>query len=743
MRTPIRVTETAGVHRRGEPVEIGLPFPAGQASPKTTCVVLDENENPLPSQFKTLVHYKDGTLRAVHGLFLIDLEPGQERTLSVVAGEQQVGRGFISEHKNGFRVETGRMNAAFNGHGELASLVLDGAEVLDLSAGPSLRLEVGLGPSGERLCPFASLTAKIKEAGPVRSIVNVRGKFALRDRRGPVEFVVDCDHVFYVGRPEIHLRPMLIGAVTESAQLNAWSLTLHLRNGKQVRYGSSPPLVRDDPNHENMTWRALDEGWASWRLANGLHLTAWSPDFQRHQNGLIRTEVLDQNRERLQVTFGRIEPFWGYHDVSNPAKPVTINRGGWRRWEAVFGFHDAGQSPQDCATRWRTSLRAFPSSEHYRSAYKPWLEGVSVTSELRERVAKKCEEFVCREPEYAGSLFGGYDAINRTFIERGVARGEFGEYLFHEFFRSGEPRFHRMAFDFGQVYRDVFCFTIPEAASGANELGAARMRQSEYDACHIRSYRGAVLLAYMYQETGDDRYLTALRQRAEFHLANYPNQIGRQGMSVRDTAFMADYLNRPELMQHAVRVALHSLDSHFDPEHGFYQDYQPLQKGEKRSRPVTYPGGYWNVSEFLHASNAKPEMTVYNIIGLYGLCRLHDPGETFRVKLRRVCEWFRDKQNKDGSWSYPQHSSRTRWGHGCLQDAMGMLMAYKRFGDRSYLDAAKRSVAFAERLLREHSRIPLIVGLSPFDQTEDSLVYYYGIETLALYEEALAEEEAK
>lgn len=746
MRIQIQVTETGGVSRRGEPVEIGLPFPAGQAAADTRWVVLDEKENVLPSQFKPLIHHKDGSLRAAHGIFLVDLEPGQTRTLHVTPGKPPTGQSLLAERNGPFHVETGGMHAVFNRRGELESLLLDGIESLDPSAGPSLRLEVGLGPLGERLGasdkprPF---TATIKEAGPVRSLLNVRGTFVLRDRRGPVEFLMDCDYAFYAGRSEIHLRPMWIGAITEAVAINAWSLALDLRNGKHVRYGSTPARVRDDPNHENMTWRALDQGWASWRLANASRLTAWSPDFQRHQNGLIRTDVLDPDRDRLQVNFGRIEPFWGYHDVSNPAKPIVINRGGWRRWEAVFGFHGDAQAPQDSVNRWREPLRAFPTREHYRAACKPWLEGVSVPGKLREQVARKCEDFVCREPEYVGGLHGGHDAINGTYIERGVSRGDFGEYLFHEFFRSGERRFHQMAFDFGRVYRDVFCFTIPEATTGTGELGAARQRQTEYEACHIRSYRGAVLLACMYQETGDERYLDALRQRAEFHLANYPNQIGRQGMSVRDTAFMADYLRRPELMQHAVRVGLHSLDSHFDPANGFYQDYQPLQPGETRSKPMSYPNGFWNVGEFLRSSNAKPEMTVYNIIGLYGLCRLHDPGPEFLAKLRRVCEWFRDAQNADGSWSYPQHSSATRWGHGCLQDAMGMLMAWKLFGDQSYLDAARRSVTFADGLLKKHGRIPLIVGLSPFDQTEDSLVYYYGIEALAMYEEALATEKTK
>jgi hypothetical protein len=152
---------------------------------------------------------------------------------------------------------------------------------------------------------------------------------------------------------------------------------------------------------------------------------------------------------------------------------------------------------------------------------------------------------------------------------------------------------------------------------------------------------------------------------------------------------------------------------------------------------MAYPKGYWDVGEFLRLSNAKPEMAVYNIIGLYGLCRLHDPGEEFRGKLRQVCEWFRDAQNRDGSWSYPQYTSRTRWGHGCLQDAMGMLMAYNLFRDRSYLEAAQRSVRFAERLMRRYGRIPLLLGLAPFNRTEDSLTYFYGVETLALFAQAL------
>lgn len=242
-------------------------------------------------------------------------------------------------------------------------------------------------------------------------------------------------------------------------------------------------------------------------------------------------------------------------------------------------------------------------------------------------VAAKCKEFVCKEPEYYGSLHGGWDGPNQAYIERGVSRADFGEYLYNEFFRSAEPRFYRMAFDFGQVYRDIYCFTISAASAGPRELGGARSRQSEHNVDGVRSYRGAVLLADMYQETGDERYLEAMRLRAGYHLANYPHHVGRVSMSTRDSAYMARYLSRPELIAKAVEVTLHSLDKHFDPQHGYFEGYdesRTLPDGRFPAHPI--PGGLWFMRDWLYTSNASPEMTSYNIIGWYGMRLLHDPG---------------------------------------------------------------------------------------------------------------------
>jgi len=747
MKVAVTVKPVSTITRNRLHVEVGLPLPQKAVMPGARWSVLDERGKALPCQFKALIRHPDGSLRAVHGVFVLEGTAARTRRLTVtdeLALQDAAGPPILGREGDSFVATTGDMRAAFNAAGQLISLRYGGKEMLDTEAGPSMVLGVTLGPAGMGIKSH-SICARIKEAGPVRSILNLSGGMTLGDRRGDFQLVLDCDYVFYVGESEMHVRPMLLGAVTEAAVITSWSLELNIRNGRRIIYGRARPLVRKDPNHENMTWRGLDDGWVSWTLEGGASLTAWSGDFARNQNGIVRCHLRDPHRRRMKIIVGRVEPLWWYQDVSHTPTPLTINRGSWRRWELSLAVHEGSRSPRHVVAPWKAPLWAFASPEYYRAALTPWLEGTHRATPLWKSVAAKCREFVCKEPEYVGSLHGGWDSPNRCYLERGVSRGDFGEYLFNEFFRGGQGRFYRMAFDFGRIYRDIFCFTIPSATTGAEELGGARNRADEHSVCSIRSYRGAVLLAYMYHQTGDERYLDAVRQRADFHLANYPHQAGRLSMGTRDSAFMGWYLRRPDLYAKAVENTLYSLNKHFDPQHGFFEYYDHSRTLPDGRYPV-WPrlAGWWNMRDFLYTDNASPEMTAYNIIGWYGLTRLHRLDDATTVKIGRVCQWFRDRQNRDGSWPYPHDTSKTRWGHGCFQDALAMICAYKMFGDMSYIRAVRKSFAFAESCMKKFGgRIPLLLGVLPHQETEDSLTYYYGLEALAFYEECAGGERGK
>ena len=103
MEIPFTVKETAGVLRSSEPVEVGLPLPPGVADGENHWAVTDETGNAIPAQFKSLATYPDGSTRAIHAVFLIDLEPGQSRTLTVVNADPWTGPKLVSEENGKFR----------------------------------------------------------------------------------------------------------------------------------------------------------------------------------------------------------------------------------------------------------------------------------------------------------------------------------------------------------------------------------------------------------------------------------------------------------------------------------------------------------------------------------------------------------------------------------------------------------------------------------------------------------------
>ena len=64
-------------------------------------------------------------------------------------------------------------------------------------------------------------------------------------------------------------------------------------------------------------------------------------------------------------------------------------------------------------------------------------------------------------------------------------------------------------------------------------------------------------------------------------------------------------------------------------------------------------------------------------------------------------------------------------GAGAFQDGFS---GYVRFGDQRYLTAGTRVFSWAVQLLEERGYIPTVVGFWPYEQTEASLTYFYGLD---------------
>ena len=82
----LRLVEDAGVDRRGEVAECGLPFARGALKAGAPVALLDAGGRPLPAQFAPLAFWDDGSVRWLHAVFPLSLAAGSRTEVRVQPG---------------------------------------------------------------------------------------------------------------------------------------------------------------------------------------------------------------------------------------------------------------------------------------------------------------------------------------------------------------------------------------------------------------------------------------------------------------------------------------------------------------------------------------------------------------------------------------------------------------------------------------------------------------------------------
>ena len=103
----VTVRESAGIARRNEPVEVGIPLPR-EATATLDCywMVVDDAGAILPSQWQVLQPSPDGPACGLHGIFLIDLDAGASRTFTVQPAPSQPMEMLVRETATGVQIDT-------------------------------------------------------------------------------------------------------------------------------------------------------------------------------------------------------------------------------------------------------------------------------------------------------------------------------------------------------------------------------------------------------------------------------------------------------------------------------------------------------------------------------------------------------------------------------------------------------------------------------------------------------------
>ena len=164
--------------RRGEPVTVGIPFPAGALHAASEVALEDSIGRSRTVQARALDHWPDGSVRWLLTDFRIDTTGGEAERLElrIAAADRPDEPTPLEVHSSpdGVRVSTGCAAFGFvrGGSFPVSEVTAPGGPRLDLGAS-GFRLE-----HGGRVHHFSVSDVVIEEAGPLRVAIEVRGSAA-------------------------------------------------------------------------------------------------------------------------------------------------------------------------------------------------------------------------------------------------------------------------------------------------------------------------------------------------------------------------------------------------------------------------------------------------------------------------------------------------------------------------------------------------------------------------------------
>jgi len=205
----LKILERSSIERIEEPVTAGVPLPEGWVR-SVDELVLSLSGEPLPTEFRPVDYWPDGSVRWVHMDFQVSVEAGASLNLSLDRGTQPVidSKLEVTESAGVVTVTTGKVRAevlgpGFNVFNKVWLAGADGnygAQLVDRH-GRGLSMTAGgieyLGSND----PSAEI--KVESSGPMRVVLRTEGDFL--DAGGDAGFHYICRLYFYNNSPVVRL----------------------------------------------------------------------------------------------------------------------------------------------------------------------------------------------------------------------------------------------------------------------------------------------------------------------------------------------------------------------------------------------------------------------------------------------------------------------------------------------------------------------------------------------------------
>ena len=277
------------------------------------------------------------------------------------------------------------------------------------------------------------------------------------------------------------------------------------------------------------------------------------------------------------------------------------------------------------------------------------------------------------------------------------------QYLWEDYFRSGDPRLRRIALDYSENYNNFSVYWGPKQ----NLYGGGRYPANEATKSWPGSFRtrhnnavtfctkGFHCFWLAYEETGDPRFKFAAEQQARWSAGhvhatvNYMRCIGQ----VTDFVKLYEYTGDKSYLDQAVRLwtefqACQNADLLFN-EAGVPSTGNDLYIADDQSG---YKHPFVKAYIVQYATNSLPYLLAY---------RPHD--KRLRDTILALNDWMVKVQTAGGGWSYPGPTSAGfQWN---FEYCHGLMLAYEMEPKPAYLDAVQRDLRAVTAVFQRYGSI--------------------------------------
>ena len=435
---------------------------------------------------------------------------------------------------------------------------------------------------------------------------------------------------------------------------------------------------------------------ASCRLVDGTSVAIANPLALRQHRGILEAETGDA--DQVVVRAGRIEP------VAQENDRLMIQDGQWRTLEIIVqpGSHE------ELAHAIDSPLVAHADWVAYDSVYHtgPLLRvGSPLLIDLVEHYVHYLQRLSINGDDWGNMTF--YNPVSDRATINSFVRFNHCQYVWEDYFRTGDPRLLRIARDWSENYRNLSVYWgHHEKYYGGSRRGRALRNEPgsphgpgtymvRYDYAQGFVTKGYHSFWLAYEETGDPRFRHAAEAQAKWsaeHVHTNRGEMRNIGM-VGDFAKMCAYTGDTFYLDQAKRI-WREFQSKQMPDLMFTQGGKPATGNHLYifNDKLGYRTPFYKAYITQYATNALPH-----------LLKLTPQDERLRGTIVACNEWMA-KAQAGGGWGYPGPTSAgIGWS---IEYCHGLMLGYSVEPRPAFLEAVQRTLCAIIALFRDHRVVP-------------------------------------